>query len=262
VAAFSVLGPLEVCLNGVVVPVQSPSQRVVLAALLMKPNHLVPSAELAAALWGTCPPPSERVTLQNHVKRLRQVLADIAHVRIVTTPPGYTIRVATDELDVLQFDVLYHSALDATRVEAWDRAAKELRIALSLWRGEPLANVPSELLTVRDVPALGEALLQAQEARVEADLHLGRHGPLIAELHKLIATHPFRERLRGLLMKALCLDGQQAAALAVYRDTRQLLVQELGIEPGHDLRQLEQRVLRSEPVLHNRRSSEPSTLVS
>jgi DNA-binding SARP family transcriptional activator/Tfp pilus assembly protein PilF len=248
-AEFCLLGPLVVRRGGVVVPVTAGKQRVVLAALLLSANRVVSLEELNAALWGLAPPASARVTLQNYVKRLRQGLGGAAGSRISTLPQGYMITVAADELDVSRFEGLVGRARKAAGEGAWDRAAAQLRRALSLWRGEPLAGVPSKLLAEREAPRLAEMRLQAIEARIDADLHLGRHGEVIGELRQLAGVHPLRERLHALLMLALYRDGQQAEALAAFQRARRVLIEELGSEPWPELRALQRQILTADPVL-------------
>ena len=248
-AEFCLLGPLLVRRGGEVVPVTAGKQRVVLAALLLSANRVVSLDELNAALWGLAPPVSARATLQNYVKRLRQALAGTGGSRISTLPQGYMITVAADELDVSRFEGLQGRARKAADEGAWDRAAVQLRRALSLWRGEPLAGVPSKLLFEREAPRLAEMRLQAIEARIGADLHLGRHANVIAELRQLASVHPLRERLHALLMLALYRDGQQAEALAAYQRARRVLIEELGSEPWPELRLLQRRILTADPAL-------------
>jgi DNA-binding SARP family transcriptional activator/tetratricopeptide (TPR) repeat protein len=246
---FGLLGPLLVCRAGVVTTIPSGRQRALLAALLLNANQAVPVAELDLVLWGAAPPPSARATIQNYVKRLRNALEVEGDARIVTVAGGYLIRVEAGELDVSRFEAAQDRARDAGRHGAWELAAAELREALALWRGEPLADVPSRRLALRHVPRLAELRMQAVEARVEADLHLGRHGQVIPELLRLADAHPLRERLAALLMLALYHDGQQGEALAAYQCTRRVLIEELGSEPGPELRQLQQQILAADPAL-------------
>ena len=248
-AEFCLLGPLLVRRGGAVVPVTAGKQRVLLAALLLSANRVVSLDELNAALWGLAPPVAARATLQNYVKRLRQALGGTGGSRISTVPQGYMITVAADELDVSRFEALQGRARKAADEGAWDRAAVQLRRALSLWRGEPLAGVPSKLLAEREAPRLAEMRLQAIEARIDADLHLGRHAGVIAELRQLAAVHPLRERLHALLMLALYRDGQQAEALAAYQRARRALIEELGSEPWPELRRLQRQILAADPEL-------------
>jgi DNA-binding SARP family transcriptional activator/Tfp pilus assembly protein PilF len=248
-AEFCLLGPLLVRRGGAVVPVTAGKQRVLLAALLLSANRVVSLDELNAALWGLAPPVSARATLQNYVKRLRQALGGTGGSRISTLPQGYMITVAVDELDVSRFEALQGWARKAADEGAWDRAAVQLRRALSLWRGEPLAGVPSKLLAEREAPRLAEMRLQAIEARIDADLHLGRHAGVIAELRQLAAVHPLRERLHALLMLALYRDGQQTEALAAYQRARRVLNEELGSEPWPELGRLQRQILAADPEL-------------
>jgi DNA-binding SARP family transcriptional activator len=247
--AFLVLGPLVVRAGASVLPVPPGKQRALLAALLMSANQMVSRDELTEALWGGDPPRSARATLHNYVKVLRKTLGATGESRITTVPDGYLMSVSSEELDVLRFETLQNRARDAAREGAWARAAQELRAALSLWRGEPLADVLSDLLVLREVPRLAEMRLQAIEGCIDAELHLGRHGEVIAELRRLTAMHPLREKLHALLMLALYRDGQQGEALAAFQQVRRVLVQELGAEPGAELRHLEQQILIADPAL-------------
>jgi tetratricopeptide (TPR) repeat protein len=189
------------------------------------------------------------VTLQNYVKRLRQALGPLGYERIVTRPAGYVMEVMPGELDVTRFGELQAAAGRAARGGEWDVVSARLGEALGLWRGRPLADVPSGVLAAGAVPRLSEMRLEALEARVEADLHLGRHREVVAEVRALAAAEPLRERLAELLMLALYRSGQQASALEAYRQVRRHLVEQIGIEPGPGLRELNQRILRSDRTL-------------
>ncbi|MGE5292553.1 MAG: AfsR/SARP family transcriptional regulator [Micromonosporaceae bacterium] len=259
---FCLLGPLAVRKDGQAVPCVAPKQRVVLAALLLRPGRIVTLDELAGMVWGPEPPASARVTLQNYARRLRLALGDSSRSRIATMSQGYLLNIGDGELDVTRFEALQREAREAARLGGWERAAGLLDSALALWRGEPLTDVPSDLLLSREVPRLTEMHARAVEARIDADLHLGRHGQVIAQLRQLTAAHPLRERLHGMLMLALYRDGRQGEACATYADARRLLVSELGIEPGPELRDLHQRILRADPGLmprgHPRDAAEPA----
>jgi DNA-binding SARP family transcriptional activator len=256
---FCLLGPVLVRYGGAVIPVQAGKQRVVLAALLLNANQTTSLSALAEALWGPVPPPTARVTVQNYVMRLRRVLENHSGSRISTQPRGYLIRVDAGELDVIRFEELLGRARAAARDGSWDQAATQARRALALWRGEPLADVDSEVLADREVPRLEELRLQAVEARIDADLHLGRPSEVIAELRQLVATHPLRECVHGLLMRALYRDGRQAEALAAYQHARQVLVEELGTEPGTGLRELHSQLLTADPALEPAESWVPGS---
>ena len=236
-------------IGGVVVPVQKGKQRALLAALLLNAGRAVSLDELAEALWGPDPPPSARVTIQNYVMRLRKALGDTGTSRIGTLPSGYAIQADASELDVARFEDLLSAARAAAREERWQDAADQARSAVSLWRGDPLADVGSELLADREVPRLAEMRLQALETRIDADLHLGCHADVITELRRLVARDPLRERLHAQLMLALYRDGRQAEALAAYQRARQVLVEELGAEPGAGLRELHRQMLTGDAAL-------------
>jgi DNA-binding SARP family transcriptional activator/tetratricopeptide (TPR) repeat protein len=243
---FGLLGPLLVRRGEVTLPVAPGKQRAVLAALLLSADRVVSLDELTDVLWGAAPPASARVSVQNHVMRLRKALGDGAQIR--THAHGYQIRVDGGDLDVSRFEAHLGAARAAARDGSWDAAAGQARAGLALWRGEPLADVESDLLAAREVPRLAELRLQAVEVRLDADLRLGRHAELISELQRLAAAHPLRERLHGLLMLALYRDGRQAEAQAVYARARQILVDELGTEPGPGLRELHRQILNGDPV--------------
>jgi DNA-binding SARP family transcriptional activator len=246
---FGLLGPLVVRSGDAPVVVSASKQRVLLAALLLRPNEVVAAAELTEAVWEGSPPQTARVTLQNYVKRLRQVLGPAGYERIVTRPAGYLIEVGPGELDVARFTDLRASGLAAARAGAWESAVAQLGAALGLWRGQPLADVPSQVLVADEVPRLARMRLETAEARIDAQLHLGRHREVIAELQALTGAEPLRERLHELLMLALYWSGQQAAALAAYQHARRQLVDRLGIEPGPGLRELNQKILCSDRAL-------------
>ena len=246
---FCLLGPLKVRRGGTIAAVPPGKQRAVLAALLLNAARLVSLDELAEVLWGESPPPSARVSVQNYVMRLRKALGPIAGSRISTQPRGYLIQVHAAELDLSRFEAHLHAARVAVRDTAWSTVAAEARAGLSLWHGEPLADIDSELLAVREVPRLTEQRLQALEMRIEADLHLGQHSELIAELQQLTGTHLLRERLHGLLMLALYRDGRQGEALVAYQHVRQVLVDELGARPGTWLCRLHHQILNRDPSL-------------
>jgi DNA-binding SARP family transcriptional activator/tetratricopeptide (TPR) repeat protein len=244
---FGLLGPLLVRSGGATVAVPPGKQRTVLAALLLGGGRVVSLDELTEVLWGADPPLSARVTVQNYVMRLRKVLGEVA--RISTQPAGYVLSVPSGGLDVTRFEDRLAAARAAARDRSWDVAATEARAALALWRGEPLADVESEMLATQEVPRLAELRLQALELRLDADLHRGRDAEVIPELRRLAAAHPLRERLHGLLMLALYRDGRQAEALAAYQQARHVLVEQLGAEPGPGLRELHRQILAGDPHL-------------
>jgi DNA-binding SARP family transcriptional activator len=247
---FFLLGSLLVCPAArAELRVPSGKQRVVLAVLLLRSNHVVSTDVLIEAVWGSEPPPSARAAIRNYVKRLRKVLGGAGHDLIRSVPGGYLIRVAASDLDVTRFEELERAGREAAEAGDWDRAADLLRDGLSLWRGEALEDVRSDWLAVRELPRLAELRLRALETRIELDLRLGRRADAIADLWRLTSVHPLRERLYRLLMLALCQDGRYGEALTIYQSVRRVLVRELGTEPGPDLRHLHRRILASDPSL-------------
>jgi DNA-binding SARP family transcriptional activator len=243
---FRILGPLEVVESGRAIPLGGPRQRTLLAVLLTRPNEVISVDRLVDELWADRPPAAAVNALQYHVSQLRKLLGRAE--AIVTREPGYLIRVQPDELDLLRFERLVD---EAERAPA-ERAAALLRDALDLWRGPPLADLAHEPFAQPEIRRLEELRLTALERRVDADLELGRHDHLVAELEALVAEHPLRERLRAALMRALYASGRQAEALDLYRETRRTLIDELGIEPSPALQELEQAILRQDPALSAR----------
>ncbi len=247
---LGILGPLVVAdSQGKPAAIAGTRQRILLAALLVRANAVVPADELAEIVWDGAPPGGASQTLRSHVMRLRRATGLGARGRLVTRAPGYMLTAGEDELDVLRFETLCGRGATAVRAGEWAEASQVLAAALDLWRGRPLCDVPSQLLVDACAPRLEELRLQAVEGRVEADLRLGQHARLVPELSALTAEHPLHERLRAQLMRSLVLCGRQAEALAVYRDARRMLISELGIEPGQELRKAQQQVLAGDGTL-------------
>src|SRR5215831_12191626 len=159
------------------------------------------------------------------------------------------MRLGDGGFDVRQFRTLAARGQEAAGAGSWAQAAGLLREALELWRGEALADVPCQLLRDREVPALEDQRLQVLGARIDADLQLGRHGEVVAELRQLVAAYPLREHFHAQLMLGLYLGGRQADALSAYQDVRRLLAGELGVDPGPELQGLHQRILAADPGL-------------
>jgi DNA-binding SARP family transcriptional activator/tetratricopeptide (TPR) repeat protein len=246
---FGVLGPLLVDDGESAVSVPGGRQRVLLAALLVQAGQAVGAETLVDVVWDGSPPPGAIDTLRTHVMRLRRVLGARAGARLVTRYPGYLIEAGEDEVDLLRFSRLCRDGGIAARTRSWPRAAQILTEALALWRGAALADVSSQVLQRDEVPRLDQLRVQAQEWRIDADLHLGRHADLVPELQVLAAEHPLRERFHAQLMLALYRCGRQAEALAAYRHARVALIEELGAEPGSELRELHQQILTADAVL-------------
>jgi DNA-binding SARP family transcriptional activator len=246
---FGLLGPLMLAgEDGGPVPVDGARLRVLLAALLLRACTPVSGEALAEAVWDGAPPPGAARTLRSHVGRLRRLLGPEAG-RLVALEPGYLIRVEPAELDVLEFGRLCQAAGAALREEAWQSAADAAAGALGFWRGQPLLDVPSQVLRDSMVPRLERLRVQVLEDRAEAGLRLGQHERLLADLHEMVAAHPLRERFRGQLMLALYRSGRQAEALAAFQDARTVLAEELGTEPGPELRHVHKRILAEDASL-------------
>jgi DNA-binding SARP family transcriptional activator/ABC-type branched-subunit amino acid transport system substrate-binding protein/streptogramin lyase len=262
---YRILGPMEVAGRDREVVLGGGRQRSLLAVLLLHPNAVVSSERLIDELWGDSPPPTAAKTVQVYVSQLRKALRDgDAEGPLLTRGHGYVLRVAPGELDLERFERAVADGRRALERGAPERAAERLREGLALWRGAPLADFAYEAFAQAEIARLEELRLEAVEERVRADLELGRDAELVGELDALVADHPLRERLRGQLMLALYRCDRQADALAVFREGRKLLAEELGLEPSPTLRQLEAAILAHDPGLaapprrRPRRREEPS----
>ncbi|MGW3030305.1 BTAD domain-containing putative transcriptional regulator [Streptomyces sp. NPDC001178] len=221
----------------------SPKVRTLLAALLLEAGRVVSVESLKDALWGGAPPASAQASLHNHVARLRRLLDDPERLRAV--PPGYVLRVEQGELDVHVFERHLATARGAFAARNWERVVRECTSALALWRGTPLNGLPAELGGYAFVQRLKEARLLLLEWRYDAELAVGgaRLDGLVPELAALAAEYPLREAYHRQLMLALHRTGRQAEALAVHRDLRARLVEELGVEPGPAMQEAHVEVL-------------------
>jgi DNA-binding SARP family transcriptional activator len=243
---FRILGPLDVRDGDQAVELAGGRQRALLALLVLNRNETVSTDRIVEELWGEQSPQTAPKVIQNHVSQLRRGLGDGL---LVTEGSGYKLRLEPGSLDVDRFEELLADGRNALERGDAESAADLLRQALALWRGTPLADVSFEPFAQAEIARLEERRLVALEERIEADLALGRHDDLVGELEALIVKNPLRERLRGQLMLALYRSGRQSEALAAYQDARGKLVEELGIEPGRHLRDLQQSVLNQEPKL-------------
>jgi DNA-binding SARP family transcriptional activator/tetratricopeptide (TPR) repeat protein len=237
---FRLLGPLEVIDNGLPVAFGA-RQRALLAVLLVHANEVISANRLIDAVWRGKPPVTAQTALHVHVSQLRKLLGV---ERIETRPPGYRLVVGVGELDSARFERLL--------------AERRAEDALALWRGRALAEFESEPWAASEAARLQELRLAAEEEWIEALLRRG--GSPVAELEWLVREQPLRERRRGQLMRALYGVGRQADALAVFQQTRTTLIEELGIEPGRALQELEQAILRQDPALELTQSNSPVTV--
>jgi DNA-binding SARP family transcriptional activator len=229
---FRILGPLEVVEDGHTVDVGAAKQRALLAVLLLNANRVVSRDELIEALWGERAPGTAQKALGVYVSQLRKALG---RERIRTRAPGYELRLEPGELDTERFEELVSEG--------------RLAEALRLWRGHPLADFAYEPFAQAEIARLEELRLACLEERIDRDLARARHAALVGELEALVRAHPLRERLRAQLMLALYRSGRQAEALEAYQAGRRLLADELGLEPGAALRELQRAILGQDPSL-------------
>ena len=241
---FGVLGPLEVRGQDGPLSLGGPKQRIVLAHLVLSANRVVSAEHLIDALWGQDLPDDPRSTLQVYVSRLRSVLGSDG---IQARAPGYVLRAERDEVDLLRFeDLLADARGNRHDARTTDRILTE---ALGLWRGPAFADLADEPSLSGEIARIEELRLQAMEERLDAELELGHHSEVVAELATLTRTYPLRERLWGELMLALYRLGRQGEAIEAFERARTVLGDELGIDPSRDLQALHQRILRQDPDL-------------
>ena len=250
---FSVLGPLQVRGDAGPIDLPSPKERALLAHLVARAGRTVSSDELIDTLWAERPPRTAAKALQNHVFRLRNLLEpdrDGSPVLLVTDGSGYRLNVPDDAVDARRFERLVglgRRAYQDGRVEA---AAATLGEALALWRGPAYAGLESTLFGSSEARRLDELRLVALEDRIATELDLGHARELVAELESLVHEHPLRERFWQLLVLALYRSDRQADALAAYSRARDVLVEELGVEPSAKLRRLHLQVLEQDGALN------------
>ena len=251
---FAILGPLRARRDEHELPLGGPKQRALLAMLLLYANEVISRERLIEGMWGEQPPPTAEHTLDNYVSRLRRVLGD---GRVERRSPGYSLRVEPGELDLERFERL----VERGRIErGQDRsrdAATTLNEALALWRGAALADVLYEPFAAREAERLEELRIAALEERIEAEVALGRDSAVIPELERLVRTNPFRERPLSLLMLALYRSGRQTEALSLFQARRLRLSEELGLEPGPQLQELQRQILAHDERLDAPRVRHP-----
>ena len=252
---FRILGPLEVLDDNRPIRLGGPKQRAALAILLLHANRVVSVERLADDLYAGAPPVTAVTQVQRQVSELRKLLGAAT---IETRTPGYVLHADPERVDLDRFERRTSDAMQALERGDAESAATLLQQALELWRGAPLADLTYESFARTAIARLEELRLAAVEEHVDAELELGRHVFVLTELEPLVWEHPLRERLRGQLMLALYRAGRQAEALDVYRKTRELLVEEFGIEPSGTLRELERRILMQDATLNLPRDAAPA----
>jgi DNA-binding SARP family transcriptional activator len=247
---FRLLGTVEAHAEGRLLDVGPPKRRFVLALLLLEPNQTIPVARFVDLIWPDDPPPGARKVVFSHICRLRQSLAKAGAaghgIRLTTTSPGYALHVDPMRVDVHRFRRMVG---EARNVRGATERAGSLRAALELWRGPPLADVADPDVRSRLCGGLDEMWCEAVEDRIAADLECRRHRALVGELSALLAHDPLRERLVGQLMLAQYRSGMRAAALETFHAARARLADQLGLDPGAELRRLHEAILRDDPEL-------------
>ncbi|MEU9887165.1 BTAD domain-containing putative transcriptional regulator [Sphaerisporangium sp. NPDC051011] len=245
---FRLLGPVEAWHGARRLPLGGPKPRALLAALLLSPGRVVSSDRLVDILWGQEPPGSAPALIQTYVYGLRRGLAAIGEEPLIETrPPGYVARPRPGQVDLETFEQLVADGRRHAADSRHDSAARDLRAALTLWRGAALGGLGLALRA--EAERLEETRLSVLEERVDAELALGKEAEMIGELTELVRSHPTRERLRAQLMKAMYRLGRQVDAISVYHEGRQTLADELGVDPGPELRQLYEAMLRADSSL-------------
>ena len=241
-----VLGHLEASVDERPIALGGAKQRAVLAMLGLEANRTVSADRLSEGLWGEDPPPSAAKMIQNYIWRLRRVLAADGVAEIVTHGRGYELRIDRERVDVCRFERLVSEAARAAEAGDPGDAARE---ALALFRGDPLADLADEPFAGAEIRRLQQLRENATELAIDADLAAGHHHEVVGEIDALLAQNPLRERLHADRMLALYRCGRQAEALEAYRHARRTLVEEVGVEPGPELRRLHDAILRQDPAL-------------
>lgn len=245
---FRVLGAVEVARENRRLPLESPKQRALLALLLIHPRRALPPDRILSEIWPEAAPASGVKTVRYHISKLRDVLHQEDDDILVTIQQGYALQIDPTQIDAVRFERLLEQAR-ALLLDQPERASRLLRDGLALWRGDALEDVIGYPFATIEASRLDGLRLDALEARIEADLACGRHAEVVGELAKLTTLHPLRERLTGQLMVAQYRLGRQADALRSSQRLRRSLAEELGIDPGHDIKQLEERILVHDPSL-------------
>jgi DNA-binding SARP family transcriptional activator len=259
---FRILGPLEALDEGRVVRLGGTKQRALLAVFLLHANETLGTDRLVDELWGERAPATAAKTVQVYISRLRKALANEedngSGLVVATREHGYELELDPERLDAQRFERLVAEGRSELAAGSPERAAAALEAALSLWRGPALADLAYEPFAQREIARLDDLRVTAQELLIEARLELGAHAEVVGQLEKLISENPYRESLRAQLMLALYRCERQADALQAFQEARRTLVEELGIEPGERLRELERAILAQDSSLHLMVAAKPA----
>lgn len=246
---FRILGPLEVLKDGAPLGVSAPREQALLAVLLLEANRVVPMSRLIDTVWDGAPPETARNQVQICVSTLRRLFDRAGDRRVIrTSVPGYQMNVTGESVDAIRFEALAADGRKAAEGGRLLDAVSDLRAALGLWRGPVAAGIESRVVQIA-ATRLNEKRLATMEACIGLELMMGNYAEVIGELVTLVAEYPLREKLREYQMLALYRAGRRAEALAAYREARQVFIEELGIDPGQELRRMEAAILRSDPGL-------------
>ena len=257
---FRLLGPLEIRAGEDWLGIGAPKWRAVLAALLIKAGQIVPADVLINEVWPDAPPAKAGNLISIYVLRLRRLLGDTDSTLLVTRAPGYLLRLAPGDTDAQVFEDLVRAGRRAYAAGDPEQAAAQLAEALALWHGSPLADVPATTLVETEAERLADLRLDAAELRVTAELACGSHAQVIPELRRLLADHSLRENLWLLLMRALDGAGRHAEALEAYGQARSVLAEELGVDPGAELRQYYAELLAKDDALTKDAGDAPGSI--
>ena len=243
---FRILGPLEVLSPDGWTAIGAAKWRSLLACLLVRPGQLVPTDNLILELWGDAPPSTANNLVSIYVHQLKKLIGDTERRTLVYRAPGYMLRVAPGDVDIQRFETLVAEGRDALAAGDPERAAGLLGEALGLWRGPLLADVPPTPLLETYARRTAELWFVTTELRIEGDLVCGRAAQVVPELRGLVAEYPLRERLWALLMRALEEAGSRAEALETYAQAREVIADELGVDPGSELQRLYAELLAAD----------------
>ncbi len=247
-ALFRILGPVEVWTGQDWAKIGAGKQRSALATLLLRPGEVVSIDALIDQVWPDKPPARAANLVSVYVHHLRRLIGDAEGRVLVTRAPGYQVVPGPGELDADRFAALVGEGRQALASGAPDRAVELLDEAVGLWRGRALADVPATPLVAAEADRLEESRIEALELRAEASLACGRHAEVVPEVRRLLVDHPLQEKLWALLIRALYGAGRQAEALEVYEQARNRISDELGVDPGAELRQLYHQILNADEV--------------